>query len=706
MLFPYRRFTLTTDPSMNKSKLALLHRRQKEEATARKQSRRLRRLFETLKEGDVVSGTVHSIVPEGVLITVDGMKGMVQAPSAFTMKGLIMQRDLPTQFEVPGPLSSAICVEMLRQDFYPGRRLQCSVLGINPKLDPRQQYQLKLLYESFEPKEGDSPRGFFTPLDDEGGAVAALGGKTSKSGAAKGASSYAKRGDGADWDSNDDEDSDYADDIDEEDEFDEDDADDEYNAERKAPVHPVSKRAPGMAKNDFQSKAQNTPASASVQKGGTAGPQSSVPEVPAAKPSPKDMAVGVVTDRHRELFEELCDKNGHTTLRRVKDSEYMKVIVESGQLTIDHVNKIILSCIGTKKTGIALEEFAGIVTRIEDTIRALSSRNRIKSTTTAESTTTASPDGGRRKGPGASLFDDPEILEDAEITYELLRGTDEFLSIAKLKEWTYLKNEMKSKTNKDGKLTPTDVENAIMLAYSDKFAVNSGGVPAPSRTSGKLNMDQFLIFIEAVDKFLNGIEIKLRDYYGSDDNDDGDEIEQEDEVEGQKASARTADKTKTAKAVKGAPKVKPAPKSAPLKKAPAEEEADYDVSEEGDEDDEFEEIDGEQGGDGDEEDEDDDGYFDEEDESFDAEEAMGSLYDLLRGREGAVTVKALSEWDFIQLVVKSGQLTQDALNAMITTAVGTSDPSAQVSREQFGAFMGEMDAVTENMESVAADDDE
>jgi hypothetical protein len=592
------------------------------------------------------------------------------------------------------------------------------VLGINPKVDPRQQYQLILLYESFGPEDGDSPGGFFkSPAEEEGDNL-----ESSTSGLNSKAGNQLKRGDGDDWgdygDSNNSDGDEDAFDFESTDAIDKgrkgriDGMDDEeVEAMDFNPVvpKPTPKNSPKSAKigNDG-----NRP----VQPGATLRMhEKKKPEIPQGSTSTPSMeksdsrsvraSDGSVSNRHKELFAELCDKNGFVTCKRLKESEYVNLMVQSGQLTIDHVNKIILSCIGTKKTGISLDEFANVMTRMEDTIRALSSRNRIKSTVSAIALNETDDGQRRRGGPGGYLFDDPEILEDAEITFDLLRGSDEYLTVAKLKEWKYLKDMMKSKGNKDGKLTPTDVENAILLAYSDKFAANTARIPAPSRTSGQLNKDQFLIFLEAVDKFLNGIEIKLRDYYGNDDMNDADE------------DVETSGSTKASKALPNQPKLKPAASAASKstnkssingKNAGNSKNPNVllsnseDVGEDFDEEDmeamaaEYEEG-GEAGGDEDE-------YFDEEDEEFDGEAAAESLYDLLRGPQATLTVKSLCEWDFIQLLVKSGQLQPDALTRMVKAAVGNSSPSTPVPIDKFKLFMEEVNVIAENMEDIEADD--
>ena len=81
--------------------MAIIRRKAKEESKLRKQARRLRRQFENLKVGDVVSGHVSDITLDGILINIDGdYSGGVT--EAFKIRGLIKFKDLPKKFELPG----------------------------------------------------------------------------------------------------------------------------------------------------------------------------------------------------------------------------------------------------------------------------------------------------------------------------------------------------------------------------------------------------------------------------------------------------------------------------------------------------------------------------------------------------------------------------------------------------------------------------
>jgi hypothetical protein len=152
----YRRFTLTTDPNINKQKLHQERKEQKDEARLRKQSRRLRRQFEQMKVGDSVTGTVAEVTPLGILVNIDDIPGSGSAKQPFRIRGLIPLKELPKRFELTSGQQAAVGVELLRQDFVQGRSLTCSVLGISPLLDPNSEYQVKLLLDRMGPMPDES----------------------------------------------------------------------------------------------------------------------------------------------------------------------------------------------------------------------------------------------------------------------------------------------------------------------------------------------------------------------------------------------------------------------------------------------------------------------------------------------------------------------------------------------------------------------
>lgn len=131
------------DPSIKKESILEQKRQNREEGKERRQSRRLRRQLEPLLAGDSITGVVDRVTTEGVLVTISSL-------GPLNVTALISVRDMPKQFEVPGDLASSFQVEILQQDFYPGREVRCSVLKIHPSPSPSKKYNIKLLFEDFE----------------------------------------------------------------------------------------------------------------------------------------------------------------------------------------------------------------------------------------------------------------------------------------------------------------------------------------------------------------------------------------------------------------------------------------------------------------------------------------------------------------------------------------------------------------------------
>ena len=91
------RFTLTVDPTVDKSKILEAKEMAKTEGQERRRERRMRRQLDLVRVGETVSGVVQDVVPEGVLITVTSL-------GPLNVTALLGKRDLPKQFEVPPDL--------------------------------------------------------------------------------------------------------------------------------------------------------------------------------------------------------------------------------------------------------------------------------------------------------------------------------------------------------------------------------------------------------------------------------------------------------------------------------------------------------------------------------------------------------------------------------------------------------------------------
>ena len=143
-----RRFTVTMDPTIDKAKIVEMRNRIREDGKARRRNRRLNRVLDSVSVGDSVEGVVDQVLPEGIILTLPSLGPM-------NMTGILGRRDLPRIFAVPADMSPSFQVQLLQQDFVPGRKVLCSVLKIHPKLSDRVSHHFQLAFESF----GEMPVG-------------------------------------------------------------------------------------------------------------------------------------------------------------------------------------------------------------------------------------------------------------------------------------------------------------------------------------------------------------------------------------------------------------------------------------------------------------------------------------------------------------------------------------------------------------------
>ena len=138
------RFTLTLDPSFEKARVLERKQQTKDAGKERRRARRLRRVLDTVTVGDTVTGVVHSIVPEGVLVTVSSL-------ASLNVTGLLSKHELPSQFSVPGDLKESFQAQLLSQDFARGRQVTCGVMEVNanPSAGTSDEFCLKLMFEEF-----------------------------------------------------------------------------------------------------------------------------------------------------------------------------------------------------------------------------------------------------------------------------------------------------------------------------------------------------------------------------------------------------------------------------------------------------------------------------------------------------------------------------------------------------------------------------
>ena len=88
-----RRFTLTTDSTIVKSKVLEIKEQTKTLSKERRHNRRLRRQLESIVAGDTVSGTVLKVTKEGILVSISSL-------GSLNVTGIISKSDLPKQYEV------------------------------------------------------------------------------------------------------------------------------------------------------------------------------------------------------------------------------------------------------------------------------------------------------------------------------------------------------------------------------------------------------------------------------------------------------------------------------------------------------------------------------------------------------------------------------------------------------------------------------
>lgn len=93
------RFTLTLDPTVDKSKVLEVKASIKSQGQERRRARRLRRQLESVAVGDLINGIVQNITDDGVLVTVTSL-------GPLNITGMLGRKDLPKQFEVPPDLKA------------------------------------------------------------------------------------------------------------------------------------------------------------------------------------------------------------------------------------------------------------------------------------------------------------------------------------------------------------------------------------------------------------------------------------------------------------------------------------------------------------------------------------------------------------------------------------------------------------------------
>jgi Ca2+-binding EF-hand superfamily protein len=138
----HRRFSVTTDPNVQKADVVGQHERILAEGAHRRQSRRLRRQLEDVLAGTPVTGCVKGVVKEGVLVTVTSLGPM-------EVVGLIRKSDLPEQFQVPEDLADSHQAQLLQMDFTPGRMISCTVSQVHPNPSASLMYNMKLDFDEF-----------------------------------------------------------------------------------------------------------------------------------------------------------------------------------------------------------------------------------------------------------------------------------------------------------------------------------------------------------------------------------------------------------------------------------------------------------------------------------------------------------------------------------------------------------------------------
>lgn len=112
------------------------------EGLERRRTRRLRRQLEEVAAGTTVTGYVDRVINDGVLVSITSL-------GSLNVTGLIHKRDLPVQFQVPSNLKDIFQIQLLQQDFMPGREVICGVSQVHPNPSSALTYNLKLQFEEF-----------------------------------------------------------------------------------------------------------------------------------------------------------------------------------------------------------------------------------------------------------------------------------------------------------------------------------------------------------------------------------------------------------------------------------------------------------------------------------------------------------------------------------------------------------------------------
>jgi len=150
------RLTLTTDATIDKSRILGQKEELRTAGNDRRRARRMRLQLEKVVVGDTVVGVVQQVVSAGILVSVNSL-------GPLNVTALIAKKDLPKQFEVPADLKESFQKQLLEQDFVVGREITCGVLQINPNIGTKVTYNLKMLFEELGPLAADK-----VPISDSG----------------------------------------------------------------------------------------------------------------------------------------------------------------------------------------------------------------------------------------------------------------------------------------------------------------------------------------------------------------------------------------------------------------------------------------------------------------------------------------------------------------------------------------------------------
>jgi hypothetical protein len=140
------RFTVTLDPSMTKSKLYDMKKKKQEDGILRRRQRRLKRQLDEVYAGDILTGYVHKIIAEGILLNVTSL-------GSLNVTGIILMKDLPKEFQVPNKLYFEGKQELLNMDFPVHQAVECYVDKINPLPNPLLEYNMGLTFRAFSKKK-------------------------------------------------------------------------------------------------------------------------------------------------------------------------------------------------------------------------------------------------------------------------------------------------------------------------------------------------------------------------------------------------------------------------------------------------------------------------------------------------------------------------------------------------------------------------